>query len=117
MNQNQHPTKYLNRTEAEKVQLATEICEYLNDLLHSDAQAIYKLCERRTPCNTTLADHPTVQVAAGDHNTLEVGLLGILNGFVGTYPDNFGYIVAEYPDDMGSITTFRLAVPKDHEST
>ena len=114
MNQSQQPMKYLNRSEEEKVQLATELCEYLNDLLRHDAKSIHDLCEERVPCNTALADHPTVQVAAGTPNELAVGMLGILNGFVGVHEDNFGYIVAEYSDDERKIEKFRLAVPEDH---
>lgn len=54
----------------------------LNEAYQADPQAIHALICGRVPCNTKLANHPTVQVSdnpvAGEGYV--VGLLGIING-------------------------------------
>lgn len=66
--------------------------EFLNKLLEMDKAAVTALINQRVPCNQALAEHPTVQVTpvaaagatAGEAPipTMQVGLLGILNGLV-----------------------------------
>jgi len=100
--------QYLNRTDGEKLHLATAICEYLNDLIAHDVDAVHNLCENRVPCNMKLTKHPTVQVVATCCAPPMVGLIGILNGFIGTQEDGWGYIAGRYGDD-GKLLGFDLA--------
>lgn len=104
--------KYPERTHEEKEALALEFIEYLNQLLTFDTDAITNLCENRIFCNKDLADHRTVQVqgldgAAPAGAAALVGMLGILNGFIGTRADGYGYVTAYY-EDNGEISRFEL---------
>lgn len=74
---------------------------FLNDLLTYDRDAVAALIESRVPCNSALMDHPTVQVSFEG----QVGLLGILNGYVGVRPNGVGYVAAVYEDD-GTLVRF-----------
>lgn len=60
--------------------------DFLNDLVKVDPKAVEALVGVRVPCNEDLADHPTVQVGVKDGKA-EFGLLGVLNGLFGAYPD------------------------------
>lgn len=94
--------------------LADTIIRFLNELYQLDPEAIEKLVETRVPCNDKLADHPTVQVSL-DPVTKQstVGLLGIMNGLVGTRPDGYGYIAGVYDDVTGRLLSFaRAETPK-----
>lgn len=75
-----------------------QLCEYLNDLLAIDQEAIQQLFERRVPCNQALADHSAVQVGVVPSGFI-VGILGILNGMYCPWPDNHGRICAEYEEE------------------
>jgi hypothetical protein len=89
---------------------AQQIIDFLNSLVALDSDAVEKLIETRVPCNQALAKHPTVQVAPTKEGS-EVGLLGILNGFVGTNADGWGYIASEFDGDtknLGHLIGFRL---------
>ena len=99
---------YLNRTEAEKIELAQSLINYLNELVKLDRDAVHTLIETRICCNQELSDHPTVQVSKPkDSEICSVGLLGILNGFVGVDDQQWGYIAANFDDD-GRLTGFDL---------
>ena len=66
----------------------SEIVTFLNELLKRDADAITRLIEYRVPVNHRLAAHTTVQHAVSDDTGQpKVGLLGILNGFFGTFDE------------------------------
>lgn len=54
----------------------------LNEAAKADPEAIRQLIDMRILCNETLANHPTIQVAANltESADLKVGLLGVLNG-------------------------------------
>lgn len=55
---------------------------FLNSLAQIDPVAMGKLVAARVPCNDEMRDHPTVQT--GDEGgVVVVGLLGILNGWIG----------------------------------
>ena len=73
-----------------------DLITFLNSLVEIDPYALAELLCIRVPCNKTLADHPSVQVAAGGErsgytfiapNTFRIGMLGVLNGFCGTIDD------------------------------
>lgn len=80
------------------------IC-FLDSLARIDSVAMGKLIAARVPCNRELAEHPTVQTGSS-----EVGILGVLNGFAGTFDDGpkkgWGPITAVVEDD-GRVTSFR----------
>jgi len=92
-----------------KVALANQLIDSLNEIAKHDPVAMGKLIEARVPCNEALADHPTVQVDAHEGSPT-VGLLGILNGLVGTIDDGpkkgWGLITAVC-EDGGSCRLFR----------
>lgn len=73
------------------LELAQKIVDMLNGVLETDKPAIAALMSNRVPCTETLADHPTIQVVEQDDG-FHVGLLGILNGLCGIYPDGYGPI-------------------------
>lgn len=99
---------HLNRTEDEKVDLAQSVCDFMNELVKLDKDAIHHLVETRVVCNQELADHPTLQVSQPANSEIaSVGLLGVLNGFVGIDDQLNGYIAAIYNDD-GRLTGFDL---------
>lgn len=62
------------------------IVSILNEAFKADPNAVLALIDKRVPCNTELANHPSCQVAVKNCDTAdesyEIGLLGILNGIV-----------------------------------
>lgn len=77
---------------------------FLQEVADADPAAFRALIEHRVPCNDRLADHPTVQVGpAREGKGIEVGMLGVLNGFCGTVDggrfDGWGGIAAELKED------------------
>jgi len=96
--------------------LAGELVNFMNEMLAHDRSAITDLCLHRVPCGKALMTHPTVQVRVVKDDVSQsmdysVGLLGILNGFLGSFDDGpkkgFGALVAEMDEDTGEITGFR----------
>lgn len=61
--------------------IATRLAWFLNEILKADKEAVDRIFDTRVPCNSELAEHPTVQVGIGGDGNAEVGILGILNGF------------------------------------
>lgn len=63
----------------------TRAVEVLNEALERDPEAITQLVNMRVDCNDELAAHPTIQTGfyEGVHR---VGVLGLLNGALGTSP-------------------------------
>lgn len=96
------------RSEREKLKLAHDICDFLNELLATDAKAVHGLVEHRVVCNDALTYHPTVQVATDEGLAPMVGMLGILNGFVGVDAASWGYIVAVFPEGEAKIERFEV---------
>lgn len=62
--------------------IARRVVELMNEMLAADPVATRSLMINRTPCNKTLAEHPTVQVWRQEGG-YAVTLMGILNGLVG----------------------------------
>ena len=92
-------------TREKSLDVADQMIRFLNELMEIDPDALHKLIETRVPCNTDLAEHPTVQVQ-GTQEKPCVGLLGILNGFVGADNDGWGFVCASFDDDTGKLTGF-----------
>jgi hypothetical protein len=94
--------------------LAGEIVDFLNALVETDRDAVRALFNSRVPCNQKLADDPTVQVRAygleDKPHDFEVGILGLLNGFVGIDDDGCGLIQMVVDDEDEEFIEFRLAV-------
>lgn len=107
----------MNYTKEERLQLAHDFVRVLNSAATLDKDAMHALAEHRVPCNSELAQHPTIQVrtkkvsnstgACSFVDSHKVGMLGILNGILGM--DEFGnaYIAAWY-DANGKLTQFKL---------
>lgn len=96
-----------------------EAIEYLNSLIESDPVAIRALLMNRVPCSGDLAEHPTCQVRAIDRG-LYVGMMGVLNGLFGIYPDGYGkinYIIKDSENHLGGILVgFSKVPPEEHNS-
>jgi hypothetical protein len=117
-------------------ELAAELITRLNRLCEDPAvrEDIGKLINVRVPCSEATAAHPSIQVQTDDGTTAKtllgwlgipatlknvvsqgphVGFLGILNGLVGTIPDEpmagWGHIAAVFTDD-GKLTHFRSPI-------
>ena len=91
----------------------TEMVRFLNELLNYDREAIQELVNIRVNCNDALANHPTVQVMGSiPKKDNKVGLLGILNGYLGIYDDgyrkNWGALSAVFDDESGELLEFRI---------
>ena len=91
-----------------------EILKVLNEAIARDRAAMEKLIEQRVDCSKAMGDHPSIQVSSYDHKTgkpnpekLRVGLLGILNGIIGTDRNIYGPLSAHYSDD-GKLMEFML---------
>jgi len=82
-----------------------DVIHVLNDMVHLDPEAAYRLVETRYPCNTELSNHPTIQVREEDGKPV-VGFLGVLNGVLGADERGVGYVCAEFDDD-GKLTKFK----------
>ena len=84
--------------------LIQRIVDVLNDAINADSSAMRALFENRVPCNTQLANHPTIQVVKENDNVGHtIGMLGIICGIAGTRKhgdnDNFSKIWAVYNVD------------------
>ena len=94
------------------LQYADQMIRFLNELVEIDGEAIHQLIEHRVPCNQGMLDHPTVQVAANEGaDPGKVGLLGVLNGFIGKDTDGWGFICAMFDDD-GKLLKFARTPPR-----
>lgn len=99
--------------------LAQRIVNLLNDLCQADRTAMHCLIEERVRANDSVAEHPTVQVAAPDDGGggCLVGVLGILNGLCGAWNEEtapqscfvgWGPVAATFDND-GQLTGFKLS--------
>jgi hypothetical protein len=87
-----------------------KVLTFLNELVALDRAAVERLVETRVQCNDAIADHPSVQVGKDADGNPVVGLLGIVNGLMGTQPEGankpgWGYIAASF-DDGGKLAGF-----------
>lgn len=87
---------------------ADDLIAFLNEILNTDPDFMQQLVDHRLPCNQLLADHPTLQVGAGMEHRRVAGVLGLLNGFIGTIDEGprqgWGAIAAIYQG--GRLTSF-----------
>ena len=81
-----------------------DLCDFMNELIKLDPEAIYNLIRARVPVNDGIANHPTAQVCAikDQPERYDLGLLGVLNGLFGSFDDQpykgWGCIVYTHPD-------------------
>lgn len=93
--------------------LAVALIERLNRLIEDpDVRAdLARILATRVPTSRATFVHPTIQVRGDAPESGTVGLLGLLNGIVGTLPDGprkgWGYITAALADD-GALLRFEL---------
>lgn len=88
-----------------------KVVAFLNELVSLDREAVEHLIEKRVQCNKDMADHPCVQVREDEDGNSVVGLLGVINGLVGTQPNGakkpgWGYIAASFDDKSGKLLNF-----------
>lgn len=85
-------------------ELADELIRRLNALIETPdvRDFVQAVIDQRVPVSAVVAEHPTVQVGVHD-GVFKAGLLGLLNGIVGTIADGshsgWGHIAAIYSDD------------------
>ncbi len=97
---------------AEQRKLAGELVDYLNGLAAIDPAAVLALVGTRFGCNEAMANHPTVQVRGygnGVDVPYTVGLMGILNGFVGVDDGRLGFIQRIVDDEDPKAIAFKVA--------
>jgi hypothetical protein len=93
-----------------------EAIAFLNSLVAIDRHFVQELMALRVPCNSQIANHPSVQVGIGSDkdvfvrpNEYRCGILGVLNGFFGTFDGGdyagWGPIAAVYSSE-GLLTKF-----------
>lgn len=99
--------RHLTRTNEEKRQLASEICDYLNEIREADPDALQRLVGTYVRCNDRLMYHSTTQVDASSGKPM-VGLLGIINGLIGVDESQWGYVAAIFDDADGHLEGFRV---------
>lgn len=79
---------------------ADELIAFLNGVVDADPDFMQRLVDHRPPCNQALADHPTVQVGSSMEHGTVAGVIGLLNGFIGTIDDGprkgWGVVAAVY---------------------
>lgn len=63
-----------------------EVVDRLNEFNKTDSSALKKIFDNRVPCNKDMGDHPTIQCGQRKKR-YTVGMLGLLNGLFGIYPD------------------------------
>lgn len=104
------------RTEEEKMRLAQETVDYLNELMALDEHAISWLMRQYIECNIPLTEHPTVQVnqLQSAHSECVVGLIGIINGLIGAR-DGIGYMVANYSDETAKLIGFSVVTEEQRK--
>ena len=86
--------------------LAEELVYRLNLLIKNEEirKDVFTLLETRIPVCPQTCKHPTIQVSDG-----KLGLLGFLNGLVGTMtPLGYGHIAAVFSDDGLILERFEL---------
>lgn len=64
--------------------IAQHIVDIVNEAINADPVAMRALFENRVPCNSLLAEHPSIQVLEEKNVGLTVGVLGVLSGIAGT---------------------------------
>ncbi len=64
-----------------------EFVVFMNNLLEVDPDFVKSLVGFRTPCDTGLVEHPTVQVGWLGDDFHIAGFIGVMNGFFGVYDD------------------------------
>lgn len=80
------------------------VMETLNSAFTSDPNAIHSLVVNRVPCNIALANHPTIQVGGSPvlpPGCFQVGMLGVLNGVLGSLGHPLVMVKFSEPDANG----------------
>lgn len=85
-----------------------DLISFLNSLVALDPGFVRALLDQRVPCNGAITHHPTVQVGTVDGIHV-AGILGVLNGYLGTFDDGpragWGPIMAVFGPD-GCLSRF-----------
>jgi hypothetical protein len=95
----------------EEVSVGQQLADFLTELVIVDKKAMQKLVLSRVECNSSMANHPSVQVVrtcSQGTGTDFVGILGILNGFIdrdGSSP-NGPRIQGIFDDTTGELERF-----------
>lgn len=81
--------------------------EVLNRMLQSDPDATNKLFKHRVTCNTAISEDSDIQVGIYDYeqNTFKVGIMGVINGIIGSGSDGWGGLCM-MPDEDENIVKF-----------
>lgn len=87
-------------------ELVSRILDTLNRAFRKDPEAMRDLLESRVKCNIPLANDNSIQVLEVGADDYRVGLMGILNGIIGTDGKGQGFICSVINDD-GKLMGFR----------
>ncbi|TQF09079.1 hypothetical protein FJV41_46550 [Myxococcus llanfairpwllgwyngyllgogerychwyrndrobwllllantysiliogogogochensis] len=86
---------------------ALDAAAALNAALSADPEAVAQLLATRVPCGNALALHPSIQVARDTDGRCTVGVLGLINGVLGTIPAGpragWGWVTCLIDDDSKPI--------------
>jgi hypothetical protein len=100
-------------------ELADELVLRLNKLIEDPdvRKDIGALIETRVPCSKATLDHPTIQAGWSTKEDFEkqtspkLGILGLLNGIVGVYPDGtkkgWGLVSANFDEGPLGVLTLK----------
>src|SRR5688500_5082379 len=106
-------------------EIAEFIVARLNALIVDPAirADVRRLLSLRIECSHATANHPTIQVGwdVGAGSPPEFGILGLLNGIVGTISggkfDGWGYIAACLDETSGELVRFAITDCRSEEHT
>ena len=83
-----------------------DILEFLNELTEHDARFMQALVQARHVCNEQIQHHPTVQCGFNQDGEAVAGIVGVLNGYLGSIDED---LIAAAFDASGTLTGFMLA--------
>lgn len=99
----------MNYTKEERLQNVHDIIRVVNSMIKCDPEALDKYVKMRVPCNSVLADHPTMQVrtekvsnALGAAVLVEqhsFNIIGFLNALAGCDEHGQAYIAGYFTED------------------
>ena len=92
----------------------TQAIKVLNEALEADPEAIKQLLFHRVSTNVGMAEHPTIQVHGPPEGGYTLGILGLINGLLGAWPDTWGYVCVEVDDHDGHPVRFGITDGKAH---
>lgn len=76
------PTQTATNGESQAAAVLATVLRVLNEALAADEAAVRGLLRCRMRANQALVEHPTIGVLPASNGNCDVGMLGLINGFV-----------------------------------